>query len=349
MSSLDETILLYGCKLGVVAAISGKGGERLWTNTVPSAISGTPCCSNSAIFVPTHDSIYKFCIQNGDLQGRIPVPNSEDTPEDHTLSLAISNGHLFISNGNPPPSIFNINSKKHTTVPLGKMHHSEKTKYSEMPAVGNQKLHFPHGERLITFDVESWTHSWTFEDPDGFYRSSPALSVDHGVLCIGNWDKNFYAINTKDGTVEWKHKTYNELFLQPAIHGDLVFVTTEDRSIYAFDLTTGEKLWEEEIHNTIDSRPAAGSNSVYFCGTRRLFAFQKRSGTSIWKAPLDNEHIEGPPLLLDDAVIVATIDGGLHAFNRSDGNKIWSVRNQDYWRSSLPEPPIKPPLATPIL
>jgi len=69
---------------------------------------------------------------------------------------------------------------------------------------------------------------WRFACEDEV-RSSPA--VHNGILYVGSYDHNLYAINAENGKFLWKYATEG------------VFVGSADRALYAINADTGRIFW----------------------------------------------------------------------------------------------------------
>lgn len=103
-----------------------------------------------------------------------------------------------------------------------------------------------------------------------------AASLADGTLYFGAWDGNFYAMNTKDGTVLWKQFTglvpppadatcfpVVGVSGQAAVVGKNVYVGGGDSAVYAFDRATGGLLWREQIADPTTGAYLWSSITVY--------------------------------------------------------------------------------------
>src|SRR6516162_10209355 len=62
--------------------------------------------------------------------------------------------------------------------------------------------------------------------------SSPAVA--NGVVYVGSWDHNVYALNASTGAKLWKYTTGDQVFFSsPAVANGVVYVGSDDANVYA--------------------------------------------------------------------------------------------------------------------
>ena len=83
-----------------------------------------------------------------------------------------------------------------------------------------------------------------------------AATVSNGVLYVGDWKGNFYAVRADDGTILWQQfvgvsappkdpvcQPSTGVSAQATVAGDVVYVAGGDSAVYALDIQTGNQLW----------------------------------------------------------------------------------------------------------
>ena len=89
-----------------------------------------------------------------------------------------------------------------------------------------------HGDPEHTGAYDNGGVLWTF--PTGMYvTSTPALY--NGLVYVGSWDDNVYALNAATGTLIWKYKTGSVVDSSPAIVNGIVYIGGEDGNVYALN------------------------------------------------------------------------------------------------------------------
>jgi PQQ-like domain len=108
--------------------------------------------------------------------------------------------------------------------------------------------------------------------------SSPA--VVNGVVYVGSYDKNLYALNATTGTLLWKYTTGSYIELSsPAVANGVVYFGSSDNNLYALNAGTGVLLWQYTTGGIITCSPAVANGVVYigsFDGN--LYAFDLTGG-----------------------------------------------------------------------
>lgn len=140
---------------------------------------------------------------------------------------------------------------------------------------------------------------WSFECEDEV-RGSP-LVVD-GVVYVGCYDNNIYALDAKTGDFIWKFATEGGIASTPASDGELVFVASEDTRMYALSADKGTLAWTYYAGGPIRSSPVVSEGHIFVgADDARLHVVNMFNGSAAWK-----QEVAGPirstPLIVDDRV-----------------------------------------------
>lgn len=81
---------------------------------------------------------------------------------------------------------------------------------------------------------------WTFECEDEI-RGGPAF--DNGLLYVGSYDNNMYALDVTDGKFLWKYPTEGGIVGRPEFAEGLVLFGSEDFRLHAVGSRTGKISW----------------------------------------------------------------------------------------------------------
>jgi hypothetical protein len=92
--------------------------------------------------------------------------------------------------------------------------------------------------------------------------SSPAVA--NGVVYVGSWNFNLYAIDAVTGTEKWRFATGAWVHSSPAVANGVVYVGSHDKNLYAIDAATGMEKWRFTTGGDVDSSPAVANGVVYF-------------------------------------------------------------------------------------
>lgn len=164
------------------------------------------------------------------------------------------------------------------------------------------------------------TPKWTFQCEDEV-RSSPRIA--DGVLYIGSYDNNLYALNVEDGSFLWKFPTKGGIASTPCIFGDMILVGSEDSNLYAISRRTERQLWVCPTNGCIRSSPRIEyGHSFVGSDDGCLYTINIQSGRMVWQFQSAGS-IRSSPLIVEEIVFVGSDDGYVYALNMSSGSIKW--------------------------
>jgi len=163
---------------------------------------------------------------------------------------------------------------------------------------------------------------WRFRCEDEV-RSSPA--VHNGVVYVGAYDNNLYAVNAEDGKFLWKYATEGGIASSPCVHEGRVFFGSSDRLLYAINAETGRISWTCPTQGSVWSSPRVAFDHVLFgSDDRHLYAANVHSGRIAWQFETDGK-VRSSPAVGDDAIYVGCEAGVVYAVDTS-GQLRWRFR-----------------------
>lgn len=163
---------------------------------------------------------------------------------------------------------------------------------------------------------------WRFRCEDSI-RSSPA--VHNGVVYVGAYDNNLYAVSAADGKFLWKYATEGGIASSSCVYEGLVFFGSADRLLYAVNATTGRISWTCPTRGSVWSSPRAAFDHVFFgSDDRYVYAVNIHSGRVAWKIEMDGP-VRSSPAIGDDAIYVGCEGAMLYAVDIS-GQMRWRFR-----------------------
>jgi len=164
---------------------------------------------------------------------------------------------------------------------------------------------------------------WSFIAEDEI-RSSP--SWGDGLIYIGAYDNNVYALDTKDGSFVWKYATDGGIASTLCFYKDRVIFGSEDRIIYAVTSHRGKILWTCPTEGKVRSSVRVDFEHA-FVGSddHRLYAINAQSGRVIWRFEAAGP-IRSTPIIDTEIVYAGSDDGHLYAINMQTGKMKWKFR-----------------------
>jgi outer membrane protein assembly factor BamB/predicted Ser/Thr protein kinase len=165
---------------------------------------------------------------------------------------------------------------------------------------------------------------WEFACEDEV-RSSPVV-VD-GVLYVGAYDNNLYALDARTGKFEWKYATEGGIAATPFVWKDRVLIGSEDRLLYAISARTGRIIWTCPTEGRIRSSARVEFEHAFFgSDDYRLYAVNAHSGRVVWKFEALGP-IRSTPIVGDEIVYVGSEDNHLYAIDLQSGSQKWKFRS----------------------
>jgi outer membrane protein assembly factor BamB/tRNA A-37 threonylcarbamoyl transferase component Bud32 len=163
---------------------------------------------------------------------------------------------------------------------------------------------------------------WRFACEDEV-RSSPA--VHNGVVYVGAYDHNLYAINAKNGQFMWKYATEGGIASSPCVFEGQVFVGSSDKLLYAINADTGRISWTCPAQDRIWSSPKAAFGHVFFgSDDGHLYAANIHSGRVVWTFETEGK-VRSSPAIGAEAIYLGSEGGVVYAIDTS-GQARWRFR-----------------------
>mgnify|MGYP001159726970 FL=1 len=169
---------------------------------------------------------------------------------------------------------------------------------------------------VILLNAISRQEIWKFK-PDGLITGDPILSGNNVYTTSTN--NRIYKLNTANGSILWAKQVPAQPRGKISLGVKQIYVGMKDATLLALDKEGSEVNWTfkpEEIENKayefyssgleIDDRLYIGAANKY------LYCLNTRSGQLIWKYKL-TDWIRSKPLLIDNTIYAATLDGRVHA------------------------------------
>jgi outer membrane protein assembly factor BamB/tRNA A-37 threonylcarbamoyl transferase component Bud32 len=169
----------------------------------------------------------------------------------------------------------------------------------------------PSGEESGTTafqEAGKLTAVWKFKCEDEI-RSTPI--VYRGIVYVGAYDNNLYALGAKDGAFKWKFPTEGGIAGTPAIAVDenLVIFGSEDGTLYAVDIAKGKVSWTFKAAGPIRGSVNVTSGHVFFgSDDGKMYAVRLNTGRMVWKFDAGNP-VRSRPAVTSDRIVVGVENG----------------------------------------
>lgn len=166
---------------------------------------------------------------------------------------------------------------------------------------------------------------WSFACEDEV-RSSPC--VRDGMLFIGCYDTNLYALDARRGEFRWKYATGGGIASSPCVWNDTVMVGSEDGTVYALDTRRGTARWSFRTDKPIRSSPRIDDRVVFFgSDDQHIYAIDALKGTVVWKYRTWMP-IRSSACITSSSIYIGGNDGQVYCLDIRSGGIKWKQKTQ---------------------
>lgn len=149
---------------------------------------------------------------------------------------------------------------------------------------------------------------WEFACEDEI-RGSPAYS--NGVIYVGSYDNNLYALKAGNGEFMWKYPTDGGIVSKPVIYEGNIYFGSEDRRLHVIN-TRGQINWTYFTNGPVRSSPFIAEGHVFIgSDDGSLHAVNTISGRRAWQIDA-GAPVRSTPNVEHEYVYFGTEDGELY-------------------------------------
>jgi outer membrane protein assembly factor BamB len=179
---------------------------------------------------------------------------------------------------------------------------------------------------------------WTFE-AEGSIVSAPTIA--DGVVYVGSYDYNVYALDAFTGEKIWEFPTGYQVKSSPAVVDGRVYIGPDDGTIYCLDADSGTVLWDYEVggpirrYMTVEIGPQTRSSPTVIDGklfvghlNGFIYCINAITGHLVWERQTGGEIMSAPAVVDDEVYINSNtpgVEGTLFKLDADDGSIIWTL------------------------
>lgn len=162
--------------------------------------------------------------------------------------------------------------------------------------------------------------AWSVQTGDEVRGSA---SFANGLVYIGSYDCNLYALDPEDGEVAWKFQSGGGVVSRPLVVDETVIFGAEDGLVYGVDAETGAMRWSCRTGRAVRSSPRLiDGNVIIGSDDGQIYALEPETGDIVWRhrawAPVRSSATAARELL-----VIGSDDGTLYALRPEDGTVAW--------------------------
>jgi outer membrane protein assembly factor BamB len=153
---------------------------------------------------------------------------------------------------------------------------------------------------------------WTFKCEDEI-RATP--SIFQGILYIGSYDNNLYALNAADGKFQWKYPTDGGIVSRPVVVDGNVVFGSEDKRLHVVSARSGKVVWTYYTNGPVRSSPRIAEGHIFFgSDDAYLHAVNINSGRMVWRFEA-GDSIRSTPFIQNNMVYAGCENGDFYAID----------------------------------
>ncbi len=161
---------------------------------------------------------------------------------------------------------------------------------------------------------------WTFKCEDEIRRQ---VAIDSGMVYVGSYDNNLYALSQGSGQFLWKFPTKDSIASTAAIFDEDVFITSADQHLYSINKKTGEMNWRHHTDGPIYSSPTIRYDHIFFGSDDfNFYALNAKRGKVVWKTNAFSP-VRSTAFVGDELVYFGTEGGYIYALELGSGKMKW--------------------------
>ena len=172
----------------------------------------------------------------------------------------------------------------------------------------------PHERMLSPRNAHQLHKLWSFfTGCSGSICGGSSAAVANGVVYVGSYDGNVYALNAATGVKLWSFLTGGKVFSSPAVANGAVYVGSNDQNVYALNAATGAELWSYTTGYDVVSSPAV-ANGVVYIGSEdgSVYALKAATGAKLWSYTTGNLVLSSPAVA-NRVIYIGSEDGSVSA------------------------------------
>ncbi|MBU0501088.1 MAG: outer membrane protein assembly factor BamB [Gammaproteobacteria bacterium] len=212
------------------------------------------------------------------------------------------------------------------------------------PAISDGRVYLANAKGVVV--ARNAANGKVIWSQDTHAPASGGPGVGDGLVLIGTRDAEILALSAETGEIKWRARVSSEVLSVPKADAGMVVVHTLDGKLVGLDSANGEKKWQYDYEVPVLSLRGSSSPVIVgpaaICGLAngKLVALELSSGRLYWETTVGvakgrNEldrmiDIDADPLVIDQAVFVATYQGDLAAVSLKNGNVGWRRQLSSY-------------------
>ncbi len=164
--------------------------------------------------------------------------------------------------------------------------------------------------------VDALTGEGRFKVKVGHVAAQP--SAKDGVLLLPERAGDLHAFDMRAREVLWSYDTEGQLWSSPVLWGPYLYVASWSGVVRCLALRSGDDIWAVDLGSRVTATPVLAGGVLYVVSEEGdVLALDARSGEALFHDRLGLSPIQASPLIYQQTLIVAALDGTVTAYRCS--------------------------------
>ncbi len=146
-----------------------------------------------------------------------------------------------------------------------------------------------------------------------------------GTVYIGSEDNRLHAVNARSGRINWTYFADGPLRSSPRLAEGHIFIGSDDGYVHAVNALSGRRTWRAEASGPVRSTPFVAEERIFFGCESGDFFCVDFSGVLKWRFGA-KRAVTSSPVVADGLVFFGSIDWTVYALESASGFPVWRKR-----------------------
>lgn len=166
---------------------------------------------------------------------------------------------------------------------------------------------------------------WSYQTEEEV-RATPAIG--NGLLYIGSYDHNLYALDLATGRVRWNFSSDAGICSTAAVWRNLVITSSLDFNVYGLDAGSGREVWQYRTFREVSSSPRIFEDRLYVgSDDGHIHSIDPRTGRAHWRRRTFGQ-VQSTPAFGNGMVFFGSGDENFYSVDAITGEVKWKHRTQ---------------------
>lgn len=167
---------------------------------------------------------------------------------------------------------------------------------------------------------EGWVHGVDAVTGEGKFKVklgsvAAAPAAKDGLLLLPERSGELHAFDVETLEVRWSYDLEGQLWASPVCWQSYVYAVSWANTVRCLSLATGDDVWDYALASRVTATPVVAAGRLYIVTEDgQLIVLDALSGALLFEDSVTLGPIQASPLVLNEQVIVAALDGTVKAY-----------------------------------